>query len=86
MYAETRTIKMGRHALKSLMAEYVSLFSHHRDSGGSPEQPGGRADRHHRPEHQQDKTAPSLTATHTFSVTSTGTGTGTGEPLALCVT
>lgn len=56
------------HTEGMIMAQYVTLFSHHRTNGGPPEQPAGTADQHHRPAGQQDKTAPSLTATDRFTV------------------
>lgn len=37
------------------------LFSYHRRNGEPAEQPGGRAEQHHRREYQQDMTASSLT-------------------------
>lgn len=43
------------------------LFSHHCRNGETPEQPAGRAERCHTPEHRQDKTAPSLRAADTVT-------------------
>lgn len=42
----------------------MCVSSHHRSTGQIPQQPGGRGGRHHRPEHQRDKTGAGLEAAH----------------------